>query len=154
MWLRFTTLFLMLLLATSVSAKSPVNNIEIRAVTVEDGVTIETIENNQAFSLNLSGPAGLNYSKSYRQAETAFIDINNVDGKPLADGLYKYEIKALPATRISREESSTMPDRNDLKWKSSTKASPVNGNFRVVNGWVVDDQIEEFSSVATGEHRK
>lgn len=154
MWLRFTTSFLILLLAASVSAKNPVNEIKIQAVTVEDGVMIKAVENNQAFSLNLSGPAGLNFSKSYRQAETAFIDINDVDGQPLADGLYKYEIKALPAIRISREESSTMPDRNDLKRKSSTKASPVNGSFRVVNGWVVDDQIEEFGNVATWEHQE
>jgi hypothetical protein len=45
-----------------------------------------------------------------------------------------------------------MADRNDLKWKSTPETSAVNGAFRVVNGQVVDDQIEEFG--AAGEYQK
>lgn len=135
-----------LLFATSVYSQGVGNTVAIQATTYADGVLFEANDNNTDFILNVSGPANSAFAKQYLSSGRIFININNEDGGPLADGLYKYEAQAVPAFAISREESSKMPDRNVLMGKSDPKSSPVSGNFRVLDGMVVDPLFEEFGA--------
>lgn len=96
--------------------------------------------------LNISGPDNTVIKKRYSSAEPAFFSANNEKGGPLPDGLYKYEANAIPAFSMSREESSKLQDRNTLNGKSDPKSSPISGHFRIINGVVVDKNLEEHGA--------
>ena len=133
-----------LLFATSVYSQGVSNTVAIQATTYADGVLFEANDNTTDFTLNVSGTANSAFAKQYSSSGPIFININNEDGMPLPDGHYKYEAQVIPAFAMSREESSKLPDRNVLMSKSNPKSSPVSGNFRILDGMVVDPLFEEF----------
>jgi hypothetical protein len=143
---RIFTSLVVLLFATSVYSQGVDRNAGIQATTYSDGVLFEPGHSNNEFMLNISGPENTVIKKRYSSAEPAFFSVNNENGWPLPDGLYKYEARAIPAFSISREESSKLRDRNILIGKSDPKSSPVSGHFRIINGVVVDKSLEEYSA--------
>ena len=143
---RIFTSLIVLSFATSVYSQGVDGNAEILAINYSDGVLFESVKSNNEFMLNISGPDNAMIEKRYSSAEPAFFSVNNENGGPLPDGLYKYEARAIPAFTISREESSKLRDRNTLVGKSDPKSSPVSGHFRIMNGVVVDSSLEEFTA--------
>lgn len=141
--LMFTAI---LLFAVNVYAKGADNTASIQATTYADGVLIEAKNSGTDIHLNVSGPANTYFEKRQSSSGAIFIDVNRETEAPLPDGLYKYEAQAIPAFTISREESSQLSDRNVLRGKTDPKASPVSGNFRILNGMVVDPDINEFDA--------
>ena len=135
-----------LLFATSVYSQVVDKPVAIQATTYTDGVLFEANDNTTEFMLNISGAANSAFVKQYSSSGPIFININNEEGGPLPDGLYKYEARAIPEFTISREESSKLRDRNVLMGKSEPKSSPVSGNFRVLDGMVVDPHVEELNA--------
>lgn len=150
---RIVYIVSIMLLASTISAKENKQKFTIQKSIVQDGVVFESNTKDSAMTLRLVGPEGFSSHLKIPVGEMAFVDINNMDGEMLVDGLYTYELKAMPNFTISREESAKMSDRNSLKNTSSVAVSPVSGVFRVLNGQVVDDQLEEFSSVDSGERK-
>ena len=142
------TFLAILLFAFAAHAKG-VNNDgpDIQASTYSDGMQFDVSRSDVDLQLTVAGPDGSRYSERFAYAESAFFSIDNRKDGALPDGLYKYEARAIPAITISREESSKMADRNVLRERADTKNSYVSGNFRVVNGLVVDPDLEEFSTI-------
>ena len=138
-------LLMILLFATGVHSKSVNNAGAIQATTYADGVLFEAGDNAQEYHLNVSGPGNVVFSRKISAAGPAFIGIADQEGGPLPDGLYKYEAEVIASFTISREESSKLSDRNVLLGKTDPKASPISGNFRILNGEVVDPQLAEVA---------
>ena len=143
---RILVLLMILLSATSVYAKGVNNDAAVQAKTYPDGVLFEAGDSAKDFNLNFSGPGKIVFSRKITTAGPVFINILDEEGDLLPDGLYKYEAKAIPSFTISRQESAQMKDRNVLLGKSEPKVSPVSGNFRILNGAVVDPSFEEFDA--------
>ena len=140
-----------LLLATNAYSQDVDRNAGIQAVTYSDGVLFEAGNSNNEFTLNISGPGNTVIERRHSSADPMFFSVNDNINGPMPDGLYKYEAQAIPAFTISREESSKLSDRNTLVGKTDAKSSPISGNFRILNGAVVDSSFEEFS--AGGEEK-
>lgn len=147
---RIVIFVTILLCATSVYSKGVGNTVAIQATTYADGILFEAVDNAVDFKLNVIGTGNSAFAKQYSSSGPIFINANNEDGVPLPDGLYKYEAQLNPAFTISRQESSKLPDRNVLKGKSDPKSSPISGNFRILDGMVVDPLFEEFDAVPVG----
>lgn len=130
------------------------SNIEIQATTYADGVLLEVSERDVGLKVIVSGPGKTLFEIKQSAANPVFVDIHHADNGPLSDGLYKYEAWPIPAIIISRAESSSMPDRNTLHGKTDPKISPFSGTFRIVNGTVIDPNIEEFDASTPGEDPK
>jgi len=111
--------------------------------TSQDFIAFELANPEFDMQLNVSGPKGFSLSQKYAANELAYIDVVDARGSRLADGLYKYEIRPVPTVMITREESSAMPDRNELYHKAQIEVSPVSGSFRVLDGRIVDDLAVE-----------
>ncbi len=136
-----------LVLATGVNAKSAdKGGASIEVFQQADGMLFNVRGGDTDLQLDISGPGKAMYSKHYSYAESVFFNVNDASGVKLPDGLYKYEARPMPAVRISRAESSSMTDRNVLYGKTDAKLSPVSGTFRIVNGGVVDPNINEFDT--------
>lgn len=143
-------LLLILMFATSVYAKGVSESAAVQATTYSDGVLFEAGNSAKEFHLNFSGPGKAVFSRKISAAGPVFINIADEEGGPLPDGLYKYEARAIPSFTISRQESAQLKDRNVLLGKTDPKTSPVSGNFRILNGEVVDPLFEEFDARLAG----
>ena len=142
--------FLAILLIASVAQAKGVKNDrpDIQASTYSDGMQFDVSRGDADLQLEVYGPGGKTYSERYANAESVFFSTNSRKDGSLPDGLYKYEAKSIPAVTISREESSKMADRNMLREKTDTKNSYVSGTFRIVDGLVVDPDLDEFDTIA------
>jgi hypothetical protein len=138
----------LILMVFAISANLHAQDIssDVYVDTSQDFIAFELTNGGFDMQLNVSGPQGFSRSQKYAANELAYVDVIDAKGRQLADGLYKYEIRPVPTVTISREESSAMPDRNDLYHKTQIEVSPVSGNFRVLNGRIADDLIVEAES--------
>ena len=143
-----------LMVATGAQGKGIGNNIGIQATTYADGVLLEVSEHDVDLKVIVSGPGKTFFVIKQSAANPVFVDIHHADNGPLSDGLYKYEAWPIPAIIISRADSSSMPDRNTLHGKTDPKISPFSGTFRIVNGTVIDPNIEEFDATTPREDLK
>jgi len=143
---RVLVLVTILFFAASVNSKGVGNDVALQATTYADGVLFESGNAGLEYTLKVSGPANVTIERQTKFSEPSFISIRNEEEGPLPDGLYKYEARVIPAFTISREESSKLRDRNVLNGKTEPKLSPVSGNFRIVNGVVLDPDLEEFDA--------
>lgn len=143
---RILVFLTILMIATVAYAKGAGNNATIQASAHPDGILFDVRGGDVDLQLNVSGPGDVVFTQRHAYAESIFLDIKNVDGKRLADGLYKYEARPMPAVMISREESSKMLDRNVLYGKTDAKISAFSGTFRIVNGSVVDPDYDEYDT--------
>lgn len=124
---------------------------DLQAITYNDGVLIESIDESASYQIKVSGVGNSTYFRSITATGYLFLDASDENG-PLADGLYKYEARPIPSFTISREESSKLRDRNILVGKSVAKTSPLTGSFRVLNGEVVDSMLKEnHNNVSEGD---
>ena len=124
----------------------------IQAITYSDGVLFESSDNSTNYQLNVFGAGNSTYQRSYETSGYLFLDTSTGEDGPLADGLYKYKARPIPALTISRAESSNMEDRNSLSRKSAPAVSAISGSFRILNGQVVDSMLEEnHDSISGGE---
>jgi hypothetical protein len=99
-------------------------------------------------TVSLKGPGKLISRMDFAAGEVPFVDIHFVNGKPLPDGLYKYEIVAAPVagpnlTASGKGKGRGNVDRNAFTGMTDPKVSPVSGTFRVVDGEVVDPYLDE-----------
>ena len=140
---RLFLFLLVLLFATSAYSQVEDSGVSILAVTYTDGVLLEAENNSVDIQLTVAGPDNSVTTQKYSGGETVFLDIN---AGQLPDGLYKYEAWPIPAVTISREESSRMPNRNDISLDSGPSVSPTSGSFRIVNGEIADPDLVEFSA--------
>jgi hypothetical protein len=147
---RLFLCLLVLSLSTSAYSQDEGNSVGIQVVTYADGVLLEAENNSIDIQLTVVGPNNSVISQKYSGGETVFLDINAANGGQLPDGLYKYEAWPVPAVTISREESSKMPNRNDISLKAGPAVSPVSGSFRIVNGAMADPDLVEFSAANLG----
>ena len=139
-------LFLAVLLAsTCLYAKGVNNDFKVNTTNYADGILLEADNRDICLQLTIAGPGNSRHTQKYASAESVFIDINDANGQPLADGLYKYEAWPVPAVSYSREESSRMPDRNSLENTTGPDVSPVSGSFRIVNGVIDDPELIEYN---------
>ena len=146
-----------LLIASGAYGKGAGNKgADIEATSFSDGILFDVKVRDADLELSISGPGNMATSKRYAYADSAFYQTTNGKGRSLPDGLYKYEARAVPAVRVSREESSRMEGRNDLHGKTDAKMNPVSGTFRIVNGSVVDPNRDEYgkSDLLSGETAK
>jgi len=127
---------------------------QVNATTYADGILLEADKRDTNLQLTIAGPENSRYTQSYSSADPVFLDISNTNGKPLADGFYKYEVWPIPAATISREESSKMPDRNSLMNTTGPKVSAVSGSFRIVNGSIDDPELIEYDAGIAQEEAK
>ncbi len=141
---RMLIFMTILLVASTAYAKGIGNDTTIQVFTHPDGVLFEVKGSDVDLQLNVSGPGNTVFTQRHAYANSVFLDIKKADGKALTDGLYKYEARPIPAVTMSRQESSGMQDRNVLHGKTDAKMSPVSGTFRIVNGSVVDPDLDEF----------
>ena len=132
--------------STYLNAKDIDSSFKVTATTYADGVLLEAGNRDVDLQLTIAGPDNSRYTQRYSPTEPVFLDINNTNGQPLADGFYKYEVWPIPAVTYSREESSSMPDRNSLMNTTGPKASAVSGNFRIVNGLIDDPELTEYDA--------
>ena len=138
----------MLCMATGAFAKgAPDNNVDIEAMPYSDGILFDVKAADSDLELSISGPGKMATSKRYTQAKSIFLETVQANGKSMPDGLYKYEARIVPTYVISREESSKMVDRNVLYGKTDAKSNPLSGTFRVVNGSIVDPELDEFGNM-------
>ena len=156
--MKHVLIFLTILLVASGAYAKGANGkgANIQATAHSDGILFDVKVNDADLELSVSGPGKSAQSKRYAYAESVFFNITDAKGKALPDGLYKYEARAVPAVSISREESSKMQDRNVLHGKTDAKMNAVSGTFRIVNGSVVDPQLDEYgdSNLLSGEDAK
>ena len=136
------------LVSTGLNAKGVDNSFKIDATTYSDGVLLVAVNRDNDFQLTIAGPGNSSYTRKYPSADPVFLDINDTNGEALADGLYQYEVWPIPAVTYTREESSRMPDRNNIKHESGPAVSPVGGSFRVVNGIIDDPELVEYDAGA------
>ena len=138
---------IVLLVATGAYAKGTAKrDADIQATTHSDGILFEVNVSDSDLELSISGPGNLAQSKHYAYAESVFFQAAKPNGKPMPDGLYKYEARAVPAVKISREESSRMPDRNVFYGKTDAQVNSVSGTFRILNGSLVDSSYDEYGN--------
>ena len=142
---------LVFLIVLMVAAAANANGVDKSGASIQasqhpDGILFDVRGGDVDLQLNVSGPGKAVFSERYAYAESVFFNINDASGVALPDGLYKYEARPIPAVTISREESSRMPDRNVFYGKTDAKMSPVSGTFRIVNGGVVDPNLDEFGT--------
>lgn len=150
--MRFATGFLFLiLLSANLFAKGVDGQFTVNTTTYEDGVLILSDNHETGFQVKFSGPGNFSVIQISSQGDSVFLDINNTDGQTLADGLYQYKVMPTPARTFTLAESSNMPDRNDIKPKSVAVVHPVYGSFRVINGEVVDADLQEYDASANGD---
>ena len=135
-----------LILTTNVHSQDAGNAAGIQAITYADGILLEVDSPDIDLQVTIAGPANSSYTQKYPGVGPVFLDINDTNGQPLADGLYQYEVWPVPVTHYSREESSRMPDRNDISHKAGPKASSVSGSFRIVNGSIADSELIEYDA--------
>ena len=148
MYRIFTTL-VALTIATSSFAEKQFEPQGMEAITYGDGVLFEAKNSSAQIQLSVSGSG---YQKTLTTSGYHFLDTTSGEDGPLADGLYKYEVKEMPMLTMSRAESSKLMDRNTLYGKTDPKVSAVSGNFRILNGKVVDATLEEYSaSISQGD---
>lgn len=140
---RVLILVTILFFAASVHSKEVGNDVALQATTYADGVLFEAGSPGMDYTLTVSGPANVAFERQAKFSKPSFISISGEEEGPLPDGLYKYEARVIPAFTISREESSKLRDRNVLNGKTEPKSSPVSGNFRILNGVVLDSDLEE-----------
>jgi hypothetical protein len=131
---------LLVLLALGISTSTLASQSDMRTEVLEDGVLFITNGSNGASTLTLRGPGDYNARMNFAAGRNAFVDIANVNGKALSDGFYKYEIVFSPR-QAARLASGA--DRNAFSGVTAAKSSPVSGNFRIVDGLVVDPYLEE-----------
>jgi hypothetical protein len=144
---KYMLLFLnTLLMSTSLSAQGIDNSFNVNATTYSDGILLIADNQNADLQLTIARPDNSSYTKKYSSNGSVFIDINDTNGEALTDGLYKYVVWPVPAVTYTREESSSMPDRNDIKHKSGPSVHRVSGSFRVVNGEIPDADLLEYSA--------
>ena len=132
--------------STCLNAAGNDNSFNVNATTYADGVLLEADNRDINLQLTIAGPDNSRYTQKYSSADPVFLDINNTNGQPLADGFYKYEVRPIPMVTYSREESSSMPDRNSLKNTTGPKVSAVSGSFRIVNGFIDDSELVEYGA--------
>ena len=134
--MRFILLFLLAVgLSTSALADQP----DWRTEVLSDGVIFVADGTQGATTVSLAGPDLLGTRIKFGAGSDPFIDINNVNGLVLQDGLYKYELVSSP--RQAADAAGV--DRNAFSGLSNRKISPYSGSFRVINGVVVDPYLEE-----------
>ncbi len=138
----------LILLLMMVSLPLLAKNDLMNPVLMEDGVFFESFESHGASTLSLRGPGTFQTKMNFAQGESPFIDITNVGGKGLADGLYKYEIAIAPATiqRGGLESNQSIrlsSDRNAFNGMTDPKKSPISGTFRIQDGALVDSSLAE-----------
>jgi hypothetical protein len=143
-------LLLVTLVSTNLNAKAVTDNFSVDATTYSDGILLIANDSYNGLQLTIGGPGNKIFKQSYPPSDAAFLDINDIAGQKLPDGLYKYEIYPIPAVTYTREESSRMPGRNDVDFGSGPTVSPVSGSFRVVNGEIADSELQEFDASAFG----
>ena len=131
------------LLAICTYAQAAGTNSGIQATTYSDGVLFEADNRKTDLQLTIAGPGNSRSTQRYSAADPVFIDINDTNGQPLPDGLYKYEAWPIPEVTYTREESSAMPDRNSLENTTGSGVSAVSGSFRIVNGLISDPELME-----------
>ena len=145
--MKVTFLFLAVFLAsTCLNAQGIDNSFNVNATNYADGILLESDNRDIGLQLTVAGPDNSRYTEKYSSADPVFIDINDANGQPLVDGSYQYEVWPVPAISYSREESSAMPDRNNLKNTTGPEVSPVSGSFRIVNGIIDDPDLVEFDA--------
>ncbi len=137
-----------LLVANATHAKGVGKDAGIEVSTYPNGLVFDVRRSDTDLQLTISGPGNYVSSRRHPYAESVFLGITNATGKRLADGLYKYEARPMPAVSISREESSIMQGRNVLHGKTDAKISPFSGTFRIANGRVVDPAYDEYNAPA------
>jgi hypothetical protein len=111
-----------------------------------DFVVFENLGDDTDLQVRVSGPQGEVLSRRQSGAEPVFVELQDASGQTLADGLYKYEVFAVPRVTIPREVSAAMPDRDVHREQVGPGPSPLSGTFRVSNGAIVDALAVEGES--------
>lgn len=125
------------LFATTPQAAGP-KDPELQVQTYSDFVVFDSLDDTVDLQVNVSGPDGFRLTERRSGAEPAVVDLLDKSGNRLADGLYKYEVYAVPRVTIPREISSAMPDRNEVREQIGPGPSPLSGSFRVLDGEIMD----------------
>jgi len=141
------TLGLFLVAPTALAQDKKVNADSLAQVNVAaDVITLNTVSGYAGFSLKVKGPNGIFFEQNFSGSEVPFVEAFDLNGNMLADGLYAYELVAIPQTNEDnrwamakvREDASLTPELHDLL---PTRAAQ-SGYFRIQQGEFVLPQEE------------
>lgn len=145
-------LMVILLASTNLSAKDADRPFAVEATNYPDGVLLLAEDSNLGMQVSIAGPDNSVSTRTFAAFDPAFLFVKDTNGQALSDGLYRYEIWPVPAVSYSREESSAMPNRNDISLKNGPSVSPVSGSFRISKGLIVDSElVEDYANVEGAE---
>lgn len=137
-----STILLTIGLAATALAES--ESQDILVVSYPDFVAVDLVSKSHDMQFQVAGPNGYRTTQKYGSDATGFFETQSAEGVVLADGLYKWEAWTTPKDMISREESSAMPDRNNMTLSNNSSGpGRISGSFRVVDGLIVDPDREE-----------
>ena len=136
----------LILLLIFISLPAMAKDDSMQAIHAVDGVMFESLKGHGASAVSLRGPGGYVANLNFEAGQSPFIDVLNVNGMALADGLYKFEVFTSPLAREGLAGfggKSVSIDRNAFSGITDPKKSPMSGSFRVMNGEILDPELAE-----------
>lgn len=134
-----------------VLAEEPVTQPWVNVFESEEVLSLEPDGVYQEFTLRISGPENLSFEMTFSGSDVPFLHVFDLDGEPLADGSYTYELIATPLvtakTRDLLQKARASGDdaevaRLQKEGKLPRAPEPYTGYFTVVNGKIVQKMEE------------
>lgn len=147
---RLLSLLLLAGCAAGVQADDSAHNIIVERY--GDFVAVDRMDASRNLKVVLVGPDG--YRKEMRQTEdeAAFIETREVDGTALSDGLYHFEAWTEPKKLVTRSPDDPRAGRDaGLERTARVATDTVSGSFRVVDGAIIDPNLEEAPARPVGQ---
>ncbi len=114
------------------------------------GVAFEPLEVHDGMTLTVAG-GGMSLTRRYGAAESPFVNLVDAAGKPLADGIYKWELRAEPpALALNRERfehARAAADGDAMIEAQAPRMAVQSGVFTIKHGTLVDSSLVEAEGV-------
>jgi hypothetical protein len=128
----------------ALGAQADHGNQDIVVEQFTDFVAVDRMDASRNLKIVLVGPDGYRRTISHAADEAAYIETRDAEGSALADGLYRYEAWTEPRKLVSRSPDDPRAGRDaGLDKATEVATQTVSGGFLVVDGVIVDPNLEE-----------
>ena len=158
------TLFCLFGLLASAIARDPGVQAETLTsmVITQDLISMQPNHEYERFVLTVKGPDGVYFQQSFNGLSLPFIETYDLDGNPLPDGLYVFELRATPI--LSKETKAAMAEAREsgdyaamprMRAADALPAQPLtqSGYFSIENGFIVIPELEPIRAAKTDDGR-
>ena len=128
-----------------------------KAFITTDLISLQPIAEYERYILTVRGPEGVYFRQEFDGVSVPFIEAYDLDGNPLPDGRYAFELRAMPIlsdfAKGALAEARETGDYAEVMYMRETGEIPAtvptqSGHFQLLNGFIVLPETEQFVRAA------